>query len=156
MEQILTPWNEDQVNSLNAYQASEVGHPFTCGCRASLVATSDGWICPKGCNRGEQKWCFSWMADWSWKKDFILPGENRMWNYRVYRETGQFGDYLTIHEAYYLEGDPQIPTSFTAKPVTVGGESVEDLRWVLEQMLKALDQPILERHAKNDTSDEVK
>lgn len=52
------PWTEEQVASLNAYQASGRYHPFTCANRSEpghqerhgdlgvLVATKDGWICP--------------------------------------------------------------------------------------------------------------
>lgn len=39
----------DEVNNLNDYQHSGIFHPFTCGmdqCRATLVATVRGWICP--------------------------------------------------------------------------------------------------------------
>jgi hypothetical protein len=76
MSRILeTPWNDDQVMSLNAYQACEWCHPFTCGERDPdaephiLVATREGWYCPKCVAKGEeyvQTWCHAFMADWSW------------------------------------------------------------------------------------------
>lgn len=61
-------FNQDQIESLNAYQKSGVFHPFTCGgegCRETLTATPDGWICPK-CDY-TQKWAHKWMMDGSWK-----------------------------------------------------------------------------------------
>lgn len=64
------PWTDDQVESLNQYQASGVCHPFTCGtekCRADLVATKEGWVCPQNCGYTQQ-WAHAWMMDWSWKK----------------------------------------------------------------------------------------
>lgn len=63
-------FTEDQVASLNAYQEAGIMHPFTCGtmgCRADLVATTEGWVCPTGCGY-TQDWAMNWMADWSWKK----------------------------------------------------------------------------------------
>lgn len=65
-KQIEAPWTEDQVRSLNEYQASGCMHPFTCHCRGSLVAQTDGWKCPSTCD-WKQTWCWDWMADWSWK-----------------------------------------------------------------------------------------
>lgn len=79
MSQILeTPWTDDQVISLNAYQHCEWHHPFTCGEREPdntphvLVATNEGWHCPKCMARGKkyaQNWCHAFMADWSWNRE---------------------------------------------------------------------------------------
>jgi len=66
--QIAAPFSDDQVASLNAYQASDSFHPFTCGsleCREVLQADSDGWSCAKCSYR--QDWAHEFMADWSWK-----------------------------------------------------------------------------------------
>jgi hypothetical protein len=78
------PFLPEQVRSLNAYQASGRGHPFTCGRdrmdaphRAyqaghggdfgQLLATEAGWICPvPGCSY-TQSWAWLWMSDWSWQ-----------------------------------------------------------------------------------------
>jgi hypothetical protein len=60
----------DQVESLNAYQNCGRWHPFTCGnhCGATLIATTDGWVCPTtGCGY-TQDWAHGFMADWSWKQ----------------------------------------------------------------------------------------
>jgi hypothetical protein len=70
------PWEPDEVESLNGYQASDAGHPFTCGrdeCRhqtrgTPLQATADGWRCPH-CGYG-QDWAYAFMTDWTWR----LPG----------------------------------------------------------------------------------
>lgn len=67
-------FTEDQVESLNAYQACGQWHPFTCGnhCGATLIATTDGWICPtEGCGY-TQDWAHSFMADGSWKRSLDL------------------------------------------------------------------------------------
>jgi hypothetical protein len=72
------PWSDDQVASLNAFQAAGVLHPFTCGgerCRAVLMAEADGWHCPAGCGY-KQTWAHPFMADWSWKK-FVPPWEKQ-------------------------------------------------------------------------------
>jgi hypothetical protein len=77
------PFLPEQVRSMNAYQASGHGHPFTCGRDRSdvahrahqrehggdlgqLLATEGGWVCPvPGCGY-VQSWAWLFMADWSW------------------------------------------------------------------------------------------
>ena len=70
---VTAPFTPDQVASLNAFQASDVTHPFTCGndlCpvaggeHASLIAGEDGWHC-WACDY-TQNWAHSFMADMSW------------------------------------------------------------------------------------------
>jgi len=51
-------------------------------------------------------------------------------------------DYYQIHEVYY--NNKGEPSSWTKNGVTVGAESVEGLRWVLEKMLESLDKEILD------------
>lgn len=56
------PWTDEQVKSLNKYQQCSWVHPFTCGgknCRRVLVATPNGWICPK-CDY-KQDWAHEFM-----------------------------------------------------------------------------------------------
>jgi hypothetical protein len=68
-EPIQAPFTDDQVASLNAYQGAGAFHPFTCGtesCRGALLATRDGWRCPRCDYR--QPWAWEWMADWSWRR----------------------------------------------------------------------------------------
>lgn len=74
MEKVLAPFSETQVESLNGYQKSGVGHPFTCAYRgdgshpynAVLIATEDGWICPH-CPY-TQNWAHTEMTDNAWKE----------------------------------------------------------------------------------------
>lgn len=64
---IHAPFNDDQVNSLNEYQADGFMHPFTCGNNSNhgvLVATRIGWYCTD-CDY-TQNWAHGFMADWSW------------------------------------------------------------------------------------------
>jgi hypothetical protein len=62
------PFTKKEVKSLNGYQMSGVGHPFTCGNNSKhiLVATRNGWVCPK-CDYS-QKWAHKFMADGSWEQ----------------------------------------------------------------------------------------
>jgi predicted RNA-binding Zn-ribbon protein involved in translation (DUF1610 family) len=61
------PFNEAQVDSLNAYQQSGVGHPYTCTCgnHISMTATKDGLVCPV-CGRVQIR-VHAFTADGSWK-----------------------------------------------------------------------------------------
>lgn len=70
------PFTDDEIVSLNCYQVSGTGHPFTCGndvcrgpdklaCRAVLRAGPDGWFC-EHCDY-TQAWAWKWMTDWSWE-----------------------------------------------------------------------------------------
>lgn len=77
MNQIKTPWTDEQVRNLNAYQQSGQFHPFTCGGDrgddahkayaaehggdwGQLVATKDGWVCPVCSYR--QDWAHEFMS----------------------------------------------------------------------------------------------
>lgn len=65
------------------------------------------------------------------------------WNYRIvhktYTETdGTLAHIYGIHECY------TDPFGYTENPVDVSAESIEGLRWVLEHMLKALNEPVIE------------
>ena len=79
MAKVWAPFTPDQVASINAYQAADMFHPFTCpddDCRsapesryAPMVATTgnlNGMTCPH-CGR-MQMWVHSSMADWSWQR----------------------------------------------------------------------------------------
>jgi len=65
MEKITTPFSDEAVANLNAWQQSGEIHPFTCGnpkCRAVLAATKDGWVCPiPGCGY-TQNWAHDFMT----------------------------------------------------------------------------------------------
>lgn len=73
-EYVIPPWNEATVKALNDYQECGMFHPYTCSCTTeyfidnnkasgsytsstSLIATTDGWVCPK-CGH-TQSWVFS-------------------------------------------------------------------------------------------------
>jgi hypothetical protein len=44
---VYAPWTREQVDWLNGCQLNPHLHAWTCGnCRADLVATVRGWICP--------------------------------------------------------------------------------------------------------------
>lgn len=78
------------------------------------------------------------------------------WNHRVMRhkyaspESGEAEVMLAIHEVYYKDqtrDDQKIiadDVGYTENPVSVTGESIEELRDTLQRMLKALDKPVLE------------
>lgn len=70
---IYAPWTRSEVRALNTYQRSGIFHEFTCGayppndrqmeaCGAALVATADGWCCPR-CGRWKQTWAHQFMAE---------------------------------------------------------------------------------------------
>lgn len=63
----MAPFTSEQVRHLNEFQRSGAMHPFTCADHSnhSLVATEEGWTCPKeGCEY-KQNWAHVWMADGS-------------------------------------------------------------------------------------------
>jgi hypothetical protein len=78
------------------------------------------------------------------------------WNYRVMRHTkaatvgGGADETYAIHEVYYRSDDVDDLTlkagefSCTVDPVSLSAENMADLRSTLQEMLKALDKPILE------------
>lgn len=64
------------------------------------------------------------------------------WNYRVVKfEQENDEPWLEICEVYYnTHGKPNAHT----KGVSVGSETIEGLKWILEKMLESLDKPIIE------------
>lgn len=63
------PWTSTQTTSLNAYQMSEVFHPYTCDVHTDrrLNATLNGWRCPvKDCDKAPG-WAWQWTADNAWR-----------------------------------------------------------------------------------------
>lgn len=66
------------------------------------------------------------------------------WNYRIVRTKDESGaDWFAVHEVHYdAEGEP---LGMTEKPVTVEGETPEDIIGDLELMLKdARDRPVFD------------
>lgn len=73
------------------------------------------------------------------------------WNHRVMRHAaGTDNEYLAIHEVYYDNEDGKEKLGWTQNPISVSGENLDELRWVLERMLRALDHPILEYKDEED------
>lgn len=64
------------------------------------------------------------------------------WNYRVIRTVHQGCPWYDIHEVHY--DTDFAPKMFTVNPASVSGETVDDVRWVLQSMLEALDKEVLE------------
>lgn len=67
-ETIHTPWTDEQVAALNAFQRAGAMHPFTCGALHEsgqspvLAATSAGWVCPDVKCEYTQDWAHAFMA----------------------------------------------------------------------------------------------
>jgi hypothetical protein len=75
------------------------------------------------------------------------------WNYRVLRHRSpdpSEPDFLQVHEVY---SEDEKPTSCSTDGARVGGESIEELRSVLERMLAALNKPVLDYEAFADESE---
>ena len=69
------------------------------------------------------------------------------WNHRVVKRVFPNGEEeLSIHEAHY-DKEWGKPRAWTTQPVAVSADSIKDLRWTLKQMLKALDQPVIDGSA---------
>ena len=63
------------------------------------------------------------------------------WNRRVLAHETNDEVYFQIHEVYYdKDGNPD---GYAVDGTTVGGESLESISWVLEEMTKCLNKPIL-------------
>ena len=80
------------------------------------------------------------------------------WNHRVvrrvYHHSGHEEVTYAIHEAHYREeGKGSGKCDITMNPTDVSGESVDDLKWTLEHMLKALDKPVLDYDTREEIAD---
>jgi hypothetical protein len=62
------------------------------------------------------------------------------WNHRVLAHEHNGEMFFEIHEVHY-EGE--VPKMYTVDSVSVSGESIADLRWVLDKMQSCLDKPVL-------------
>ena len=77
------------------------------------------------------------------------------WNHRVVRRTWKPGTEdeevsYSIHETYYGLGDKEDRVSITLEPTAPYADSVEGLREVLEQMLRALNAPALDYETRKE------
>jgi len=67
------------------------------------------------------------------------------WNHRVVkrivREFDKDVEWFGIHECFY---GPSDESGWTDEPITVEGESIDELREALERMLRCLDRPVID------------
>jgi len=64
------------------------------------------------------------------------------WNHRLMKMKDGEDDFYQIHEVFYdKEGNVE---SYTKNGVTVGGKDIGEVKWVLQEMLAALDKPVLD------------
>jgi hypothetical protein len=63
------------------------------------------------------------------------------WNHRILAHKDGDEMYFQIHEVYYdKEGKPD---GYTANGVSVGAESLDGIKWVLDKMKECVNKPIL-------------
>ena len=72
------------------------------------------------------------------------------WNHRVMRHITKYGAYYGVHEVYY-DSEGKVD-GYTIHPVSVAGESVEEIKEYLQMILNCLDKDILdyEEEEKNE------
>jgi|688.fasta_scaffold178623_2 hypothetical protein len=68
------------------------------------------------------------------------------WNHRVLASEHKYVDgttemYFEVYEVYYDKDGK--PDGYTANPITIGGDSLEGLRWTADRIKEALSKPIL-------------
>lgn len=64
------------------------------------------------------------------------------WNHRILaHEDHKKEIYLVIHDVYYNEKN--IPDGYSENGVTIGGETLKDIKWTLSKMKECLKKPIL-------------
>jgi len=63
------------------------------------------------------------------------------WNHRLLAHIHDEEVYLQVHEVYY--NDDGIPNGYSENPVTIGSEEIKGIKWVLTNVRKCLDKPIL-------------
>lgn len=64
------------------------------------------------------------------------------WNHRLMKMKDGEDDFYQIHEVFYdKEGNVE---SYTKNGVTVGGKDIGEVKWVLREMLAALEKPVLD------------
>jgi hypothetical protein len=68
-----------------------------------------------------------------------------MWNHRVVETEHIIGDEIHytygVHECYYDNNG--LVHSCTSTPINVSGDTVKDLKWLMPQLIKAFDAPVL-------------
>ena len=72
----------------------------------------------------------------------------KMWDYRIVRQTKDGDEWLSVQEVYYDEdGTPMAQTM----DLQVEQDTITGMRTQLENMLKALDEPVLDESDITDT-----
>ena len=66
-----------------------------------------------------------------------------MYKYAVSKQTSKNGDVVFAVREFYPNNQGEL-TSWTADEIAPVGESIDDLRWVLNRMLEALDGEIVD------------
>jgi len=77
------------------------------------------------------------------------------WNYRVmkHEEINSEGEkevWYGMHEVYYRDDEvddmavKSDEIGYTKEPVKVTSDNINDLKWILEEMLNSLNKPILD------------
>jgi len=83
-----------------------------------------------------------------WEKNMISyliqRNNNTMskWNHRVVKTKDGVDDWYVIHEVFY-DKDGNVD-GMTKQPVSVGGNTIEELKWTLTKMLESLDKDIID------------
>ena len=77
----------------------------------------------------------------------------KLWDYRAVRrelEDGETGDWYSVQEIYYDDetGEPMAQTM----DLMIEGDTITEMRTQLENMLKSLDEPVLDESDIVDTS----
>jgi len=63
------------------------------------------------------------------------------WNHRILAHEESSGEvYFQLHEVYYKKDKPIV---HTVDPITVGGENLESIKFILNKMQEAIEKPIL-------------
>jgi len=64
------------------------------------------------------------------------------WNYRVLKTKDGDDDFYQIHEVHYdKQGNVE---AYTKEGVTVAGNDIADVKWVLMKMLSCLEKDVIE------------
>ena len=63
------------------------------------------------------------------------------WNHRILAHKDGDEIYFQIHEVYYDKDGK--PDGYTTNGVSVGAESLDGIKWVLDKMKECVNKPIL-------------
>jgi hypothetical protein len=63
------------------------------------------------------------------------------WNHRLIRHNHKGEVYYQIHTVYYNEKGEPDGCSLSGSPV--GGDDIDEVKWVLDEMRECLNEPVL-------------